>query len=690
VCIGLCATTLPIQAAHMVYDPSRDRLYLTVPGVAANYPNTITAVDPGTATVAAATPIGSDPDVLALSVDGSTLWVGIDGAFAIRKLTLTGTTPVAGSLHPLPTSTTSAYAAATAIVPQSDSPDTVAVLGGSPPLAVYDDGVPRPNPNATNVVPSTIFAGPPGMFFGTSSVGATATLFELRVLPTGIAQATFPDVLGNVGGKGLYLAGRLYIQNKVIDVSNPSLPVAAGTLPDYGPISAHASPNRLIMLSTAAPGQADDSYQLRLLDTDSLTQRGSVAVPKALLTSSLSDNISEIAYAGSDKVAVLVSSLGTVSSRLVILRAPLLANDGVDPNAGAGGRGGGSGGVVGTGGTGTGGAGGAVGADGLCAGCTLHQVDAPGFHMVFDPVHGRLYTVLTYDAPHDPNALVSIDVATETVLATVPIDKTPRQMALSDDGASLWLGFDDVNTIRRVSVAATPPVTGPAYDLPPYSLGAGMSQVSRPYDLVALPGATGSIAACISGAATSRVAVMDDGVARATIDDSRYFTSKLAAGPAGILFGYDGMSSAYTFTSYSVTADGVTLLAAREGLLGVYQNDIHYYQGRIYADWGEVLDVSDPAHPLRAGKFAFNGIVTPRSTTRVLMLAQGKTSLELKILDAQAFTQIAALPLGTKVGNSTFGIADLVYLGGDAVAFLSTSGARGVFILHSPAIATPP
>lgn len=678
----------------MTYDASRDRLYVTVQGGAARYPNTITAIDPGSATVAAAPPVGSDPDVLALSVDSSTLWVGIDGAFAMRKVTLTGSAPVVGPLHALPTATTAPYSSVaafvTAIVPLSDSPDTVALLGGSPTLAIYDDGVQRPNPNATNMFPSSIFQGPPGMFFGTSTVGATATLFELRALSTGIAQATFPDVLGYVGGKGLYQAGRLYIQSNVLDVSNPSSPTAAGTLPYSGLISAAASPNRLIMLSQPTPQQSDDSWQLRLLDTDSLTQRGSVAVPKALLLGSTSDDVAEIAYAGNDKVAVLVTSFSSGPSRLVILRAPLLANDGVDPNAGAGGRSGGNpgtGGVVGTGGAG---GGASVGPDGLCTGCTLHKVDAPGFHMVFDPVYDRLYTVLTYNAAHDPNTLVSIDVPTETVLATVPIDKTPRQMALSDDGASLWLGFDDVNNIRRVSVAGTPPVTGAAYSLPAYAVGTTTSQPGRPIDLVGLPGTTGTIAACVGGGTTPRVAILDDGVARATIDDSRYSINELAAGPPGILFGYEGGSSQATFTSYAVTTGGVSLLSAQEGLAGGSSNDIHYYQGRIYVDSGEVLDVSVPAHPTRAGKFSFSGLITPRSPTRMLMLAAGKGGLELKILDVEAFTQLTALPLGNKLGSSTSSIADLVYLGGDAVAFLVNSGTGGVFILHAPAIATPP
>ena len=49
-----------------------------------------------------AIPIGSDPRALALSDDGATLWVGIDGAHAFRKVTMGSTPPVVGPLIHLP------------------------------------------------------------------------------------------------------------------------------------------------------------------------------------------------------------------------------------------------------------------------------------------------------------------------------------------------------------------------------------------------------------------------------------------------------------------------------------------------------------------------------------------------------------------------------------------------------------
>lgn len=681
-CVGVCGTTLALQPSHMVYDRSRDRLYVTIQGGAPLYPNTVTAIDPRAAAVTASIPVGSDPNALALSNDASTLWVGMDGAFAMRKVTLTGATPVVGPLHRLTGATSNGIYTASvyvqAILPMPDSPDTVAALasGGPNTLAVYDDGVPRANPNKVTSYPSFIFNGPPGQFYGLGSTGFSDTLFWMRVLSTGIAQATFPGLLGGQGARALYKANRLYVSGTAYDVSAPSTPTPVGTLSASGTLFDHTAPNRIGMLS-----QTSSSSVIRLINTDTLAQQGTaVSVPTSLLGTS--DYVTDVAYLGGDEVALIAHGSFT-PARVVLLHAPMLANDGVDPSTGAGGQGGsaaGSGGVTGTGGSrGTGGYG------GVCGGCTLHTLDVPGFHMRYDQSRGRLYSVLTYSAAHDKNSLFSVDVPSETVLAKVPIPSSPRQMALADDGNTLWIGFDSSSKISKFDVSSTPPVSV-AVDTLPTGSGVGLL-----YDLAPLPGSATSIAATLGG----QVTILDDGVARPTVANGRLSTSVLAPGPAGTLFGLDAVDSGFTFASYAIAPSGVTLLGSQEGLMGNFYDVIHYYQGRVYADSGEVVDVSDPANPVRAGKFDYSGLVAPMSPTRTLMLASGPVIdfLQLLILDNDNFTPVASLPFDSGIDGGTIsGFSDLIYLGDDGVAFLGEtfSGTDKLWILRSPVIGTPP
>jgi hypothetical protein len=550
---------------------------------------------------------------------------------------------------------------------------------GLPGLAVYNDGVRRGTPVTSLFDSIPLVNGPPGYFFGVSS----SLLYVFAVSPTAITYTSFSTVLTPGGGGNMfYTPGRLHVGRDVVDVSTPTAPAKLGTFTPGGAIAPHSA-NRLVMLS-APPSTAFPAgdWELRLLETETFTQKGSVKVPAGLLATDLAgEGVYDMAYLGGDAVAFIA----TTPRRMMVMRAPMLANDGVGAGGAGGGGGGGAGGTGG--GAGAGGGGGSPRA--ICAGCTLQKIDVPGFHMVHDPVKSRLYAVATYDAPHDPNTLSAMDATNGAVLATVPIDPYPRQLAVSDDGATLWIGFDMAHSIRKVSVSGATPVLGAAYRLPSVS---GMSGATA-IDLAALPGAATSIAACISGFTTSRVAILDDGIARTKIDGATIFVSRLAVGPTGTLFGYEASSSGFRFTSYAVDASGATLLSQQGGLLGGFDNDIHYHQGRVYGDGGEVVDVSNPMRPTRIGKFAWDGVVAPRSANRLLMLQEGpiRGTLQLRILETDNFTQVATLSLGSGFYELP-NISDLYYLGGDGVAFLSEAvyGGDSVFIFRSPMIGSPP
>ena len=64
----------------IVYDPVNQKLYLSVTGTAATNPNTISVLDPATATITSTTPAGSNPNILAISDDSQFLYTGLDGA----------------------------------------------------------------------------------------------------------------------------------------------------------------------------------------------------------------------------------------------------------------------------------------------------------------------------------------------------------------------------------------------------------------------------------------------------------------------------------------------------------------------------------------------------------------------------------------------------------------------------------
>src|SRR5262249_54949081 len=158
-----------------------------------------------------------------------------------------------------------------------------------------------------------------------------------------------------------------------------------------------------------------------------------------------------------------------------------------------------------------------------------------------------------------------------------------------------WVAVNGASALRKLSLAQDPPVVGPLVSLPPETIGT-TSYPSTALSLAVLPGAPGTVVAALRAVTNPRVIVFDDGVPRPAIVSQRNAVDigQVVAGPAGYVFGYDNQSSGGAFSTMRVDATGVTLVSALTGLVGGIQNAIHYSAGRVYADWGDVLDVSDP------------------------------------------------------------------------------------------------
>jgi hypothetical protein len=70
----------------IVYSPSQKRLYASVPSTAGQYGNDVIVIDPFTGEITGSVFVGSEPNKIALSDDGSVLYVALDGAASIRQV----------------------------------------------------------------------------------------------------------------------------------------------------------------------------------------------------------------------------------------------------------------------------------------------------------------------------------------------------------------------------------------------------------------------------------------------------------------------------------------------------------------------------------------------------------------------------------------------------------------------------
>ena len=146
-------------------------------------------MDAATAAVASFVPVGNDPQSLALSDDGSALWVGLVGERRVRRLT-PGATPVPGPAYSLPMLLTTGEASVPSPSPccpgrRRRSPSACQGTGrnyyyyGRRGVFILDDGQPRANfIQPPEVAMNFLTNGPPGYLLG---VGDDNNLVVLRL-----------------------------------------------------------------------------------------------------------------------------------------------------------------------------------------------------------------------------------------------------------------------------------------------------------------------------------------------------------------------------------------------------------------------------------------------------------------------------------------------------------------------------
>jgi trimeric autotransporter adhesin len=201
-----------LSARDLAPDDQRNLIYLSIGGNAALDANSVVALDPQSGTVTQRVFVGSNPGRLARSDDGQFLYVGLDGANAVRRVDLpsltaalqwsVGAGQVAGELLVLPSRPRS-------VAVSRQSP------GFSPPLngvTVYDDGVARAQSSPGHTGGNRIaFLASPDTLYGYNNAHSGFEFFTIALDATG-ARHAFTNG-GLIGGYYTQItggAGRIY------------------------------------------------------------------------------------------------------------------------------------------------------------------------------------------------------------------------------------------------------------------------------------------------------------------------------------------------------------------------------------------------------------------------------------------------------------------------------------------------
>jgi len=204
---GGTSTSLPYTAYislannGMAYNSVNGLLYVSVPSSAgAPYGNSVVSVDPVTGALGTPIPVGSEPDQLAISSDGTTLWVGLSGTSAIREVNLT--TGIAGMQFSL-SNNSGIYAyppKAHAIAVLPGYPDSIVVSSAlnqytyEDKLGIYDSGVLR-----ANVIDLSTISTLPAIFVSPTKAEIYATSYESGYQVLSYNSSGVQNLSGNTG-----------------------------------------------------------------------------------------------------------------------------------------------------------------------------------------------------------------------------------------------------------------------------------------------------------------------------------------------------------------------------------------------------------------------------------------------------------------------------------------------------------
>ncbi len=228
---------LGIRANAIEHDPVRNVVYAAVDDTDPTHPNRVVRLDPATGAVLNSVPVGTDPWALALSDDGSFLYVGFRGDGKVVRVAL-ATFTVDLEIHLGMANPGDPFLARDiAVLPGAPASFAVGRSAGvfsAGGVAVYDGATLRPDTTpASDGARSLLFSADGSTLYGSDF---SQKLHVIAIDGTGAHRTATATGFG--GRLDARFGNRLFTRSgDVVDVGGPT-PVLAGTLPSDAGLSA--------------------------------------------------------------------------------------------------------------------------------------------------------------------------------------------------------------------------------------------------------------------------------------------------------------------------------------------------------------------------------------------------------------------------------------------------------------------
>ena len=275
---------LPVSLTHsaLVFDATRGVFYASVPGSVAGQGNRIATIDAGSGGVTYSGVVGSEPGPLALSADGSSLYVGLRGSAEVVRLAPPSMTVVSRVTLPSEPFFGQRYAEDIAISPVSNGVVAVSLVrpGISPRhggVVLVRDGVLQPTLTQVHTGSNRIaFDATGAWLYGYNNETSENGLRRIEVLADGLAERLVVPAGGF--GDSLEVRDGLVVVGRGVYSADPTL-AARGVVSNAANCRKLPGLNRLVCLDN------NDSQRLRVAESSGFT---TLATPRYTSSGSFS------------------------------------------------------------------------------------------------------------------------------------------------------------------------------------------------------------------------------------------------------------------------------------------------------------------------------------------------------------------------------------------------------------------
>ncbi|MEY8688308.1 MAG: YncE family protein [Leptothrix sp. (in: b-proteobacteria)] len=235
----------------LVFDPLRGRYYASIPGSVVGQGNSIAIIDASTKQVSYSAAVGSEPGPLAISADGSTLYVGLNGSGDVLRLRLPDMLELGRTRLPVTSFYGQLYAENLSVSPTDANVVAVSMLrlsvsprhGG---VALIRSDVLQPVMTQEHTGSNLIVFDANGQYvYGYNNESTEFGLRRIAVQTDGLVQQAVITANANFGTRTIdWSAQGIVLERSVYRA--PDLAMLGTASTDVAGCRAHTVPNRLI------------------------------------------------------------------------------------------------------------------------------------------------------------------------------------------------------------------------------------------------------------------------------------------------------------------------------------------------------------------------------------------------------------------------------------------------------------